>query len=135
MFVCSTGWFGYPLPMDRIAPAIPSVAAPLDPDGGPAAAVAMMTTDKVLRPRWPPADNYGGVFTVGGVAKGAAMFGAQYGHHAGRVTTDAEVDPSTATTCCETPSGLVQLPTVDGAESTNDTVLLFGPRGGGRGTQ
>ena len=46
VLVCSTGWIGYPLPMDRIAPAIPSVAAALDPDGGPAAAVAMMTTDK-----------------------------------------------------------------------------------------
>ena len=39
VLVCSTGWIGYPLPMDRIAPAIPTVVAALDADGGPAAAV------------------------------------------------------------------------------------------------
>ena len=49
VLVCSTGLIGFPLPMDRIAPAIPTVAAALAVDGGPAAARAIMTTDTVPR--------------------------------------------------------------------------------------
>jgi len=49
VLVCSTGWIGYPLPMDVITLGIPVVAATLDPDGGQAAATAIMTTDTVPR--------------------------------------------------------------------------------------
>ena len=49
VLVCSTGLIGFPLPMDRIIPAIPLLAGALTVDGGPAAARAIMTTDTVPR--------------------------------------------------------------------------------------
>ena len=113
--------------MDRIAPAIPSVAAALDPDGGPAAAVAMMTTDKVPKTTVATGPTTtGGAFTVGGVAKGAAMLEPNMATMLAVLTTDAEVDPSTATDLLRDAVGVsFNCLTVDGAESTNDTVLLL----------
>ncbi|MCP4851061.1 MAG: bifunctional ornithine acetyltransferase/N-acetylglutamate synthase, partial [Actinomycetia bacterium] len=133
VLVCSTGWIGYPLPMDRIAPAIPSVAAALDPDGGPDAAVAMMTTDKVPKTTVATGPTTtGGVFTVGGVAKGAAMLEPNMATMLAVLTTDAEVDAGTATELLQSAVGLsFNCLTVDGAESTNDTVLLLASGGAG----
>ena len=127
VLVCSTGLIGFPLPMDRIAPAIPTVAAALAVDGGPAAARAIMTTDTVPRTTvttGPPTE--GGAFTVGGVAKGAAMLEPNMATMLAVLTTDAEVDPSTATDLLRDAVGVsFNCLTVDGAESTNDTVLLL----------
>ena len=133
VLVCSTGWIGYPLPMDRIAPAIPSVAAALDPDGGPDAAVAMMTTDKVPKTTVATGPTTtGGVFTVGGVAKGAAMLEPNMATMLAVLTTDAEVDAGTATELLQSAVGVsFNCLTVDGAESTNDTVLLLASGGAG----
>ena len=127
VLVCSTGLIGFPLPMDRIAPAIPTVAAALTVDGGPAAARAIMTTDTVPRTTvvtGPTTE--GGAFTVGGVAKGAAMLEPNMATMLAVLTTDAEVDPSTATDLLRDAVGVsFNCLTVDGAESTNDTVLLL----------
>jgi len=127
VLVCSTGLIGFPLPMDRIAPAIPTVAAALAVDGGPAAARAIMTTDTVPRTTVATGPTTeGGVFTVGGVAKGAAMLEPNMATMLAVLTTDAEVDPSTATDLLRDAVGVsFNCLTVDGAESTNDTVLLL----------
>lgn len=122
VLVCSTGWIGYPLPMDAITTGIGRVADSLNPAGGQAAAEAIMTTDTV--PKNTQVDGEG--FTVGGMAKGAAMLEPNMATMLAVLTTDAAVDPTTAT-------GLLQgavatsfnCLTVDGAESTNDTVLLL----------
>ena len=46
--VLSTGVIGVPLPMDRVLAGVQAASAALDPDGGDAAAAAILTTD-----RWP----------------------------------------------------------------------------------
>ena len=127
VLVCSTGLIGFPLPMDRIAPAIPTVAAALTVDGGLAAARAIMTTDTVPRTTVTTGPTTeGGAFTVGGVAKGAAMLEPNMATMLAVLTTDAEVDPSTATDLLRDAVGVsFNCLTVDGAESTNDTVLLL----------
>ena len=127
VLVCSTGLIGFPLPMDRIARAIPTVAAALTVDGGLAAARAIMTTDTVPRTTVTTGPTTeGGAFTVGGVAKGAAMLEPNMATMLAVLTTDAEVDPSTATDLLRDAVGVsFNCLTVDGAESTNDTVLLL----------
>ncbi len=127
VLVCSTGLIGFPLPMEAIAPAIQTVAAAMTTEGGPAAARAMMTTDTV--PRTTVATGLtveGSTFTVGGVAKGAAMLEPNMATMLAVLTTDAEVDAATATGLLRTAVGVsFNCLTVDGAESTNDTVLLL----------
>jgi len=122
VLVCSTGWIGYPLPMGAILRGITTAAANLSEDGGAAAATAIMTTDTVPR----SAVVVGEGFTVGGIAKGAAMLEPNMATMLAVLTTDAEVDPATATELLRTAVGTsFNCLTVDGAESTNDTVLLL----------
>ncbi len=127
VLVCSTGWIGFPLPMDRIESAIPALFAGLDVDGGSAAAIAMMTTDTVSKATvvtGPTVD--GSTFIVGGIAKGAAMLEPNMATMLAVLTTDAEVDANTATGMLRDAVGVsFNCLTVDGAESTNDTVLLL----------
>ena len=127
VLVCSTGWIGYPLPMVSIAPAISAVAGAMTDEGGPSAARAMMTTDTVPKTTVVTGATTGGAtFTVGGVAKGAAMLEPNMATMLAVLTTDAEVDPGTATKLLRSAVGVsFNCLTVDGAESTNDTVLLL----------
>jgi len=127
VLVCSTGWIGFPLPMDAIAPAIAPLAATLAADGGSAAARAMMTTDTVPKSTAVTgATSDGATFTVGGVAKGAAMLEPNMATMLAVLTTDAAVDAGTATGLLRDAVGVsFNCLTVDGAESTNDTVLLL----------
>ena len=122
VLVCSTGWIGYPLPMDAILGGIPEATAALSDDGGAAAAEAIMTTDTVPR----TTTVLGAGFTVGGIAKGAAMLEPNKATMLAVLTTDAEVDAATATELLRAAVGTsFNCLTVDGAESTNDTVLLL----------
>ncbi len=127
VLVCSTGLIGFELPMDRITSAIPTVAAALTDDGGPAAARAIMTTDTVPRMTVLTGTALdGGTFTIGGVAKGAAMLEPNMATMLAVLTTDALLDATTATDLLQSAVGVsFNCLTVDGAESTNDTVLLL----------
>ena len=127
VLVCSTGLIGYQLPMDAIAPAIPVVAAAMTADGGPAAARAMMTTDTAPKTtEVSSVTSSGATFTVGGVAKGAAMLEPNMATMLAVLTTDAAVDSYTATGLLQSAAGVsFNCLTVDGAQSTNDTVLLL----------
>ena len=120
VLVCSTGLIGYQLPMDAIVSAIPTVAAAMTAVGGPAAARAMMTTEVN------GVTSSGAAFTVGGVAKGAAMLEPNMATMLAVLTTDAAVDPDTATGLLQSAAEVsFNCLTVDGAQSTNDTVLLL----------
>ena len=122
VLVCSTGWIGYPLPMDLLLAGIPEAVAALAADGGAAAAEAIMTTDTVAKTTVVSGEG----FTVGGIAKGAAMLEPNMATMLAVLTTDAEVDPATATDLLRAAVGTsFNCLTVDGAESTNDTVLLL----------
>ena len=122
VLVCSTGWIGYPLPIEKIKRGIQEAAKSLDPEGGLNAAKAIMTTDTV--PKTVEIEKE--TFTVGGIAKGAAMLEPNMATMLAVLTTDAQVEASSATKMLQDAvAGSFNCLTVDGAESTNDTVLLL----------
>jgi glutamate N-acetyltransferase/amino-acid N-acetyltransferase len=128
MLVCSTGLIGPMLPIDRVAAAIPSLAAGRtgEPAQAIAAAEAIMTTD--TRRKETVVRRAG--FTVGGMAKGAAMLAPNMATMLAVLTTDAVADAETlqhvlAAGVADSFNSM----TIDGCTSTNDTVLLLA--GGG----
>src|SRR5262245_11098516 len=65
--VLSTGVIGVPLPMDKMLAGVRAASLALSPDGGGAAAGAILTTDSAAKTAVVSRDG----FTVGGMAKGA----------------------------------------------------------------
>ena len=121
VLVCSTGLIGIPLPMDAVEAGVPKLAAALGPDGA-AAAEAIRTTDTVRKEVRVDA----GPFTVGGMAKGAAMLAPSMATMMAVLTTDAVAEPDVLAEVLRAgvESSFNAL-LVDGATSTNDTVLLL----------
>jgi glutamate N-acetyltransferase/amino-acid N-acetyltransferase len=118
VLVCSTGLIGIPLPMAPIESGVAPLVAALAADGGQSAATAIMTTDTrrkevVVR---------GAGFTVGGMAKGAAMLAPNMATMLAVLTTDAVVHPDDLRLAVE---GSFHRLTVDGCTSTNDTVIVL----------
>jgi len=121
--VCSTGLIGQHLPIDNVVSGVRAAHAALSSAGGDAAAHAIMTTDTVAKQAVfvAPAG-----WTIGGMAKGAAMLAPGLATMLVVLTTDAVADAAaldaalrsaTATTFDRLDS--------DGCMSTNDTVLLL----------
>ncbi len=120
--VCSTGLIGVRLPMDSLTAAVPGLVAGCDPAGGGAAAEAIMTTDTVAK----QARRSGEGWTVGGMAKGAAMLAPGLATMLVVITTDAVVSPESLpaqlSEACRTTFDRLDS---DGCMSTNDTVILM----------
>lgn len=122
VLVCSTGLIGYALPMDAVSSGITAAAQAITPQGGPQAAEAIMTTDTVPKQVVVAGDG----FTVGGIAKGAAMLEPNMATMLAVLVTDAAADPDTLQQALRAGvAGTFNTLTVDGAESTNDTVLIL----------
>ena len=120
--VCSTGLIGVPLPMDKISTAIPPLAAALSPDGGADAAEAIMTTDTRAKQAVVRHDGW----SVGGMAKGAAMLAPGLATMLVLITTDAVVDPGAlAPQLAEACRLSFERVDSDGCMSTNDTVIVM----------
>jgi glutamate N-acetyltransferase/amino-acid N-acetyltransferase len=124
--VCSTGLIGVPLDMPKLTLGIEAAAAQLPvthpTEGGELAARAIMTTDKVPKMATHEVDG----IRFGGMAKGAGMLAPSLATMLACITTDAQVEPTTAhqilrEVCAET----FERVDVDGCTSTNDTVLLL----------
>ena len=121
VLVCSTGLIGIPLPMHAVEDGIAPLAAALGPDGA-AAAEAIRTTDTVRKETVVDA----GPFTVGGMAKGAAMLAPSMATMLAVLTTDAVAEPEVLADVLRAGvAGSFNALLVDGATSTNDTVLLL----------
>jgi glutamate N-acetyltransferase/amino-acid N-acetyltransferase len=122
VLVCSTGLIGIPMPIDVIHAAIPALVAARTSDGGDAAATAIMTTDTHAKQVVVLADG----FTVGGMAKGAAMLSPDMATMLAVLTTDAAASPEQlkAALVAGVANSFNALD-VDGCTSTNDTVLLL----------
>ena len=120
--VCSTGLIGVRLPMHLLLPGIASAAAALSTDGGADAAEAIRTTDTVAK----TATAGGQGWSVGGMAKGAAMLAPALATMLAVVTTDAVADSATLDDVLRaaTAESFDRVDT-DGCMSTNDTVLLL----------
>jgi glutamate N-acetyltransferase / amino-acid N-acetyltransferase len=128
VLVCSTGLIGIPLPMVPVRQGIPGVVEGLRAGGGSAAAEAILTTDTHAK----EVTVHGDGFTVGGMAKGAAMLAPHLATMLAVLTTDAEVSPCGLQRALRSASeSSFNVLTVDGCTSTNDTVIVLA--GGRRG--
>jgi glutamate N-acetyltransferase / amino-acid N-acetyltransferase len=141
VLVCSTGVIGVPLDVAKVAEGVAKAVVSLDRSGGHAAAEAILTTDTVAKQA---GARVPGGATVAGMAKGAAMLapalalptdrGTPSGfpgplRHATMLavlTTDAVAEPAALRAALAAASATTfNRVTVDGAQSTNDTVLLL----------
>ena len=120
--VCSTGLIGVRLPMDRLLPGVGKAVAALSEEGGADAAEAIRTTDTVAKTATATGDGW----SVGGMAKGAAMLAPALATMLAVVATDAVADAATldAVLRAATADSFDRVDT-DGCMSTNDTVLLL----------
>jgi len=124
VLVCQTGLIGVPFPTG-VLDAVPAVVAArgAGSDAGAAAASAIMTTDTVRKEAVAVLD--GGAI-VGGMAKGAAMLAPNMATMLAVLTTDAGTDAATLERVLRAAvNASFNEMTVDGATSTNDTVLLL----------
>jgi glutamate N-acetyltransferase/amino-acid N-acetyltransferase len=135
VLVCSTGVIGVPLDVGRLTDGLAKAAVSLDRSAGQAAAEAIRTTDKVAKQA---GVQLGGGITVAGMAKGAAMLAPALAPPPGRpaarrhatmlavLTTDAVAEPAALRAALAAASETTfNRITVDGCQSTNDTVLLL----------
>jgi glutamate N-acetyltransferase/amino-acid N-acetyltransferase len=126
VFVCSTGTIGKPLPLDKIKKALPVAVDALAVDGGASAARAIMTTDTVDKQVAVEIGINGVPVRIGGMTKGAGMIEPKMATMLAFITTDAAVDQESLQKCLsEAVSKSFNRITIDGDESTNDTVLMF----------
>ena len=129
VLVCSTGLIGIPLPMAPLRQGVPVAVDGLSPQGGSAAANAILTTDTHAK----EVTIHGEGFTVGGMAKGAAMLAPHLATMLAVLTTDAEVSPADLRRALlSAAQSSFNALSVDGCTSTNDTVIVLA--GGRRGT-
>lgn len=122
----STGVIGEPLPVDRIAVAVPDALTALSEQGWARAARAIMTTDTVPKLVSRQLELSGKTITVTGMAKGSGMIRPDMATMLAYIATDALVDRHLLQRCLE----LAVKPsfnsiTVDGDTSTNDACVLM----------
>ncbi len=124
--VCSTGTIGVPMPMDKLEVGIKGAVDALSSDGGAAAARAIMTTDLVPKEIALELEIDGKPVRIGGMAKGSGMIDPNMATMLAYVTTDAAVDTTALQDMLrEAVQDSFNRITVDGDESTNDTVLCL----------
>jgi glutamate N-acetyltransferase/amino-acid N-acetyltransferase len=129
VLVCSTGIIGTPLPMDKILAATPKLAKKLSVEGASDAAHAILTTDH--KPK--EAVVRGSTFTLGGMAKGCGMIAPNMATMLAFLTTDADVSAEEMTAILrDAADRTFNTLNVDGATSTNDTVILLASARRGR---
>jgi glutamate N-acetyltransferase/amino-acid N-acetyltransferase len=120
--VCSTGLIGLANDREQVLAGVDAAYAALDPEGGPDAAGAIMTTDSVSKQV--VVDGAG--WSVGGMAKGAGMLAPQLATMLVVLTTDAVADAADLDTALRraTRVSFDRLDS-DGCMSTNDTVTVL----------
>ena len=126
VLICSTGVIGVPIPMDTLLAGLDPLVAALSPEGGAAAAQAILTTDLIDKQIALEADLGGRTVRIGGMAKGSGMIHPNMATMLGYLSCDAGVP-------ADVWQGMVRRAvdrsfnaiTVDGDTSTNDTYLAF----------
>ncbi|MGH9044151.1 MAG: bifunctional glutamate N-acetyltransferase/amino-acid acetyltransferase ArgJ [Acidimicrobiales bacterium] len=131
VLICQTGLIGVPFPMETVRPHIAGIVAGrgATPSDALRAARAIMTTDTAEKQVLVPGDG----FSVGGMAKGAAMLSPNMATMLAILTTDANVEGAELS---EALAGSIVSSfnslSVDASTSTNDTVLVLASGRGGR---
>src|SRR6266508_245346 len=123
VLIASTGVIGVPLPMDKIRAALPKLAKSLSPQGGRAAAEAILTTDTRTKEAALRVEVGGRPVTIGGIAKGVAMLEPHLATMFCFVATDARGALGPAVRRAVDRS--FNRTTVDSDQSTSDTVAVL----------
>ena len=133
VLTASTGAIGAPLPVDRIAAAVPALVAALGDDAMPAAE-AIRTTDLRTKAAFREFEIGGKAVKFAAIAKGSGMIHPQMATMLCFITTDATVAPAVLQAALvEAVEETFNTITVDGDMSTNDTVIaLANGRAGAR---
>lgn len=119
---CSTGLIGEVLPMERVSTGIDALTKDLSTAGGHAAAKAIMTTDTVSK----ETVFNGAGWTLGGMGKGVGMMAPSLATMLVCLTTDAVASPQALEQALHSASDKTfNTLDIDGATSTNDTVILM----------
>jgi glutamate N-acetyltransferase / amino-acid N-acetyltransferase len=122
VLVLSTGVIGVPLPIEALLGGLGEAVDGLTPDGGPAAAEAILTTDTCPK----ESVAYGADFVVGGMAKGSGMIHPNLATMLAVVTTDYPLELGEALEFLKPAvERSFNAISVDGECSTNDTVVLL----------
>ncbi len=125
VLVCQTGLIGIPFPLAQAEPHLAEIVAARrgNAESAAAAARAIMTTDTVPKTAFVK----GAGFTVGAMAKGAAMLAPNMATMLALCTTDAAATPELLRTALRAAVDVsFNVMSVDGCTSTNDTVLVLG---------
>ena len=126
VLIAATGVIGVPLPMDRIRAALPKLVKALSPQGGRAAAEAIMTTDTRPKEAALRVEIAGRPVTIGGIAKGVGMIEPHLATMFCFVATDAAVARGAlAAVTRRAADRSFNRITVDGDQSTSDTVVVL----------
>ena len=126
IFVCSTGRIGPQLPLDRIILGIGNLFAAASEGNVQETAEAMMTTD--TRPKVAVAEIQidGKAVKIVGFAKGAGMIQPNMATMLSFIATDAAIEqPALQSALKKTVDSSFNRITIDGDQSTNDTVLAL----------
>lgn len=125
VLVASTGVIGEPLPIERIAAAIPTLAERVSADGGGAAA-AIMTTDTYKKETAHAGRIGKGEVSIGGMAKGSGMIHPNMATMLAFLTTDVLIAPALLRSALrDAVDASFHAISVDGETSTNDMVLCM----------
>jgi glutamate N-acetyltransferase / amino-acid N-acetyltransferase len=121
----STGVIMEPLPVAKIADALPAALKAARYDGWFAAANAIMTTDTVPKGASRRITIDGVTMTVTGIAKGAGMIHPDMATMLSFIATDAPIDARLlAGIACDVADVSFNCATVDGDTSTNDSFVI-----------
>lgn len=126
VLVASTGVIGVPLPMDKIRAALPKLVKSLSPQGGRAAAEAILTTDTRPKEAALRLEVNGRPVTIGGMAKGVGMIEPHLATMFCFVATDAGVGRGAlGAVVRRAVDRSFNRITVDSDQSTSDTVAVL----------
>ncbi|WP_423821376.1 bifunctional glutamate N-acetyltransferase/amino-acid acetyltransferase ArgJ [Salinisphaera sp. SPP-AMP-43] len=121
----STGVIGQALPMERIVPAIDTLAGGLDAQGWLGAARAIMTTDTVPKGGSRTLAIDGQTVTLTGISKGSGMICPNMATMLAFLATDAAIPAADLDQALRTANAAsFNSITVDGDTSTNDAAML-----------
>lgn len=125
IFPYSTGVIGEPLPVERIAAALPKCLDALSEEGWSDAAYGIMTTDTRPKGASVQLELSGGVVTISGLSKGAGMIKPNMATMLAYVATDAKVPPDLLQQlAAEATQASFNSITIDSDTSTNDCCML-----------
>jgi glutamate N-acetyltransferase/amino-acid N-acetyltransferase len=126
ILIAATGVIGVPLPMDKIRAALPKLVKSLSPQGGRAAAEAIMTTDTRVKEAALRVDVNGRPVTMGGIAKGVGMIEPHMATMFCFIATDAVVARGALSSVVRrSVDRSFNRITVDSDQSTSDTVAVL----------